>query len=134
MFIVATAQAGEIFQAPLIPIQMIALGLIVLAAHLGGKLCARLRLSEVTGQLLGGAMVGPYALQMLHIIPEGGIYADAINSFHYFIFVFLGLVAFGIGEELHFNRVKRVGKSAFMIDQLVLQEPQGFFHSSLVPV
>lgn len=115
IMLIATAQMESVFNAPDIPMQMIALGLIVLAAHLGGKLCARLRLSEVTGQLLGGAMVGPYALQMLHLIPEGGAYADAINSFHYFIFVFLGLVAFGIGEELHFNRVKRVGRSAFVI-------------------
>lgn len=38
--------------------QMIALGMLILAAHLGGKLFTRLRMSKVTGQLLGGAMVG----------------------------------------------------------------------------
>jgi len=103
------------FQAPDVPIQMIALGLIILAAHLGGKLCARLGLSEVTGQLLGGALVGPYSFHLFRILPEGGPYDDAIHAFHFFVFVFLGLVAFGIGEELHINRVKRVGRSAFVI-------------------
>ncbi len=111
----AGAHVEAAFQAPDVPIQMIALGLIILAAHLGGKLCARLGLSEVTGQLLGGALVGPYSFHLFHILPEGGPYDDAIHAFHFFVFVFLGLVAFGIGEELHINRVKRVGRSAFVI-------------------
>lgn len=109
-------QADSLFQAPEIPMQMIALGLIILAAHLGGKLCARLHLSEVTGQLLGGAMVGPYSLHLLHLLPANDLrYDSAVNAFHFFVFVFLGLVAFGIGEELHINRVKKVGKSALVI-------------------
>lgn len=109
-------QTESIFQAPEIPMQMIALGLIILAAHLGGKLCARLRLSEVTGQLLGGALVGPYALHLMRILPTDHVgYDSALHAFHFFVFVFLGLVAFGIGEELHFTRVKKVGRSAFVI-------------------
>ncbi|MCK5145352.1 cation:proton antiporter [bacterium] len=102
---------------PEAPVQMIALGLIILAAHLGGKLCERLRLSEVTGQLVGGALVGPYALQLMGILtPESGtLYANAIEALHFFIFVFLSVVAFGIGEELHQSRLKKVGKSAVII-------------------
>jgi len=116
MLITLGMQTESIFQAPEIPMQMIALGLVILAAHLGGKLCARLRLSEVTGQLLGGALVGPYSLHLLHLLPEGNLaYDNAINAFHFFVFVFLGLVAFGIGEELHITRVKKVGKAAFII-------------------
>jgi len=116
MLITLGMQTESIFQAPEIPMQMIALGLVILAAHLGGKLCARLRLSEVTGQLLGGALVDPYSLHLLHLLPEGNLaYDNAINAFHFFVFVFLGLVAFGIGEELHITRVKKVGKAAFVI-------------------
>ncbi len=48
--------------------QMLALGVVLLAAHLGGKLSRRFNLSEVTGQLLGGAAVSPFALQLLGII------------------------------------------------------------------
>ncbi len=96
---------------------MMALGLIILAAHLGGKLFHRLRLSDVTGQLIGGAMVGPFSLRLLGILPEASshLYETAVHAFHFFIFVFLGMVAFGIGEELHSDRLKKVGKSALTI-------------------
>ncbi|HDL64515.1 MAG TPA: hypothetical protein ENH12_03910 [Proteobacteria bacterium] len=100
-----------------VAVQMIALGLIILAAHLGGKLFTRMRLSQVTGQLIGGALVGPYALHLVGIIPgpAGGAYDNALHAFHFFIFVFLSVVAFGIGEELHLSRIKRVGRSALII-------------------
>jgi Kef-type K+ transport system membrane component KefB/mannitol/fructose-specific phosphotransferase system IIA component (Ntr-type) len=99
--------------------QMIAMGMIVLASYLGGKICDRFRLSEVTGQLLGGACISPYALHLFGILPEGiGYYDNALHSFHFFIFVFLTLVAFGIGEELHFSRLKKVGKTVLVISLL----------------
>ncbi|HOO77243.1 MAG TPA: cation:proton antiporter [bacterium] len=98
-------------------VQMMALGLLVLAAHLGGKLFNRLRLSEVTGQLIGGALVGPYALHLAGVLPgaSGGLYDDALHAFHFFIFVFLSVVAFGIGEELHVTRIRKVGRAALVI-------------------
>jgi Kef-type K+ transport system membrane component KefB len=95
--------------------QMIGFGLIILAAHLGGKLCQRINLSEVTGQLLGGALVSPFALKIMGFI-SGDIeklYWQGAQSFHFF--VFLSMVAFGIGEKLHISRLKKVGKSAVII-------------------
>lgn len=105
------------YNAPEDAVQMIALGMVILAAHLGGKLCIKFNLSEVTGQLLGGALVGPYTLHLMHVLPGagGGLYDDAIHAAHFFIFVFLGMVAFGIGEELHIRRLRKVGKSAVII-------------------
>ena len=113
----AEAGAHGGFLAPEVPVQMIALGLLIMAAHLGGKLFYRLRLSEVTGQLIGGALVGPYCLGLLGFLGEGpnSPYADAVHSFHFFVFVFLGIVAFGIGEELHLSRLRRVGRAAVTI-------------------
>lgn len=100
-----------------VPIQMIAVGLLLLAAHLGGKLTDKLGLSDVTGQLLGGIMVGPYALGLLGIFkgPFEEGYNWAFQSFHFFTIVFLCVVAFGIGEELLFERIKRVGRAAVVI-------------------
>jgi len=95
--------------------QMTALGLLILAAHLGGRICRRLRLSEVTGQLIGGALVGPYLLELEGVLGPNSAYAQALEAFHFFVFVFLGLVAFGIGEELHFSRLRKVGRSALII-------------------
>ena len=99
-----------------IPAQMMAMGLVVLAAHIGGRFCRRLRLSEVTGQILGGALVGPYALHLAGVLAPGDLHYDnALNTFHFFVFVFLSLVAFGIGEELHIARLRKVGGTAFGI-------------------
>ena len=94
---------------------MMALGVVVLAAHLGGKLCRRLKLSEVVGQLLGGALVGPYALHLAGVLPAGGAYDQAIGSFHYFLYVYQGQVAIGIGAELPLTRIRKVGRNAFVI-------------------
>jgi mannitol/fructose-specific phosphotransferase system IIA component (Ntr-type)/Kef-type K+ transport system membrane component KefB len=95
---------------------MIALGLVILGAHLCGRVCRFLRISEVTGQLLGGALVGPFALHGLGILPESSLlYDQVIDAFNFFIFAFLSLVAFGIGEELHLSRLKRVGRKALIV-------------------
>jgi PTS system nitrogen regulatory IIA component len=113
--VAATEGAGHVI-AQAEAVQMAALGAIVLAAHVGGKICHRLRLSEVTGQILGGALVGPYVLHAVGILGEGQtLYDEAIGAFHFFIFVFLSMVAFGIGEELHLSRLRRVGKSALAV-------------------
>jgi len=99
----------------LVPIQMVTLGLLILAAHLGGKLFDRFGLSVATGQLLGGVLVGPWALQTIGLLPESVPYAEAVASFGFFIFIFVSLVAFSIGEELHLDRLRHVGRSALMI-------------------
>ncbi len=102
-------------QENLVPIQMITLGLLILAAHLGGKLFERLGFSVVTGQLLGGVLVGPWALNILGIMPEGAGYEQAVESFSFFTFIFVSLVAFSIGEELHLDRLRHVGRSTLVI-------------------
>jgi mannitol/fructose-specific phosphotransferase system IIA component (Ntr-type)/Kef-type K+ transport system membrane component KefB len=102
-------------QENLVPIQMMTLGLLILAAHLGGKLFERLGFSVVTGQLLGGVIVGPWALKALGILPEGAGYEQAVESFSFFTFIFVSLVAFSIGEELHLDRLRHVGRSTLAI-------------------
>jgi Kef-type K+ transport system membrane component KefB len=99
----------------LVPIQMATLGLLILAAHLGGKLFDRLGFSVVTGQLLGGVLVGPWALQSMGFMPAGAAYEQAVESFSFFTFIFVSLVAFSIGEELHLDRLRHVGRSTLVI-------------------
>lgn len=113
----AAPASGADSYAPLrIPVQMVAFGLIILAAHLGGRLCRRFRFSEVTGQIIGGALVGPYALHVTGLLSSTDLgYDQAIAAFHFFVFVFLCLIAFGIGEELHLDRLRRVGRPATVI-------------------
>jgi len=99
----------------LVPIQMMTLGLLILGAHLGGRLFERLGFSVVTGQLLGGVIVGPWALRTLGILPEGLGYEQAVESFGFYTFIFVSLVAFSIGEELHLDRLRHVGRSTLAI-------------------
>jgi Kef-type K+ transport system membrane component KefB len=72
------------------------------------------------GQLLGGVFVGPYFLEMTGFLDKLHIhgYHAAFESFHYIIFAFLGVIAFALGEELHFDRLKKVGKNAAIISMI----------------
>jgi mannitol/fructose-specific phosphotransferase system IIA component (Ntr-type) len=84
-----------------------------------GKLTRHLKIGETTGQMVGGLLVGPYFLSLAGILPAGNefstCYKEAFGTFHFFTFAFLGLVAFGIGEELHVDRLKAVGMKAVAI-------------------
>ena len=116
-------------------LQILAIGLIVLAGYLGGVLAKKLKIGEVIGQMLGGVLVGPHLLKavlacfgqeqelpamldgLYHFIHTDGFhsYEAIIESFHFFVFMFLGLIAFSLGEELHLDRLKEVGFSAVTI-------------------
>ncbi|MBT7067868.1 MAG: PTS transporter subunit EIIA [Verrucomicrobia bacterium] len=100
----------------LIPMQILAFGALMLAAHLGSKLFNRFNLPEPAGQLLGGMLAGPWFLHATGILPASHlVYDGAIDGFTFFVFVFIAVVAFSIGEELHIDRLKHVGKSALVI-------------------
>lgn len=102
-----------------IEIQILCIGLLVLASYFLGKLTRHLKVGETTGQIIGGLLVGPYFLSLTGILPEASpfssAYREAFGTFHFFTFVFLGIVAFGIGEELHVDRLKAVGFKAVLI-------------------
>jgi Kef-type K+ transport system membrane component KefB len=105
--------------------QILELGILVLAAYIGGKLALRLRIGEVIRQILGGMLVGPHFLEIVRRLLEGhsrlrGIalmrpashffeisfaeYTNILENTHFFLFLFLGLIAFSIGEELDRRR------------------------------
>ena len=110
-FAIAAATARDI-----VPMQMVAFGALMLGAHLMGKLFNRLSLPEPAGQLLGGMLVGPWFLRTVGAIGDtSSIYGGAIGGFTFFVFVFIAVVAFSIGEELHIDRLKHVGRSALVI-------------------
>lgn len=100
----------------LVPVQMLALGVLVLAAHLGGRLFDKLKLPVPAGQLLGGVIAGPWVLHVIGVLPDFPVaYDSAVGSFNFFIFSFISLVAFSIGEELHLSRLRTVGKPVVVI-------------------
>jgi len=116
--------------------QIFEIGLLILAAYIGGLVARKLKIGEVIGQICGGILVGPHFLELVHRFLENheGLkqifffkpiyhfydtafpeYAKILESYHFFVFLFLGLIAFSIGEELHWDRIKEVGGRAAII-------------------
>ncbi len=100
-------------QFELLYMQMLCFGLLILAAYFGGRLTRRLHVGEIVGQVLGGLVIGPIFLFFLgYEIP---MYREALYSLHFLAFLFLSIIAFGIGDELSLDKIKRVGKDAVVI-------------------
>ena len=116
--------------------QIFEIGLLILAAYIGGMIARKLKIGEVIGQIFGGILVGPHFLEIVHkfLVNHEGLkqifffkpiyhfydttfpeYANILESYHFFVFLFLGLIAFSIGEELHLDRIKEVGAKAAII-------------------
>jgi len=93
--------------------QILFLGMLVLAAHFGGRITRHLKIGEVVGQVLGGIIVGPFLLFLIE--SKYPAYREALLTLHFFTFVFLSIIAFGIGEELSRDNLKRVGSQATII-------------------
>ena len=129
-----------------IKMQIFEMGLLILAAYAGGRLAHKLKIGEVVGQIIGGVLVGPHFLELLykiilHFDPARNSiiftpiyhfydsrfseYSEVLESYHFFVFLFLGIIAFSIGEELHRDRLKQVGLGPVLI--CILQAVLTFF-------
>jgi Kef-type K+ transport system membrane component KefB/mannitol/fructose-specific phosphotransferase system IIA component (Ntr-type) len=93
--------------------QILSLCLLLLFAFFGGKISARFNMGEVVGQVLGGMVAGPVLLLGIHsILPR---YGDALESLHFFTFLFLSVIVFSIGDELSLKNIRKSGKEALII-------------------
>lgn len=117
--------------------QILEVGLLILGAYMGGLVARKLKIGEIVGQILGGMFVGPHFWEWVHRIffTEGYIqlhprlhfindffangtfqrYSQIFESYHFITFLFLGVIAFSLGEELHHERLRRVGIKATVI-------------------
>lgn len=116
--------------------QILCLGLVILAAYLGGLIARKLKIGEVIGQIFGGLLVGPHFLLLmkelfghienfdkvlflhpLYIFFNESLveYSEIFENYHFFVFLFLGIIAFSLGEELHRDRIRQVGIKAIYI-------------------
>lgn len=94
-------------------IQVLSFGILILVAYFMGKVTDYLHIGELVGQLLGGILVNPYLIRLIHI--EHQEYTLAFRKFYFFTFIFLSLVAFSLGEELHLTKLKQVGLPGIII-------------------
>jgi Kef-type K+ transport system membrane component KefB/mannitol/fructose-specific phosphotransferase system IIA component (Ntr-type) len=117
--------------------QILEMGLLILGAYLGGLVAQKLKIGEIVGQILGGMFVGPHFWEWVHnrlltntflgnhpslnfisnFYSQGGFqrYSQIFESYHFITFLFLGVIAFSLGEELHHERLRRVGIKATII-------------------
>lgn len=87
--------------------QSLALGVLLIAGYLGGRLARRLRLPAVAGYVLAGVALGPSAL---------GVIPDSVNSGLLPLKDFgVGMVAMVIGSELVWKKMRHLGRSIFII-------------------
>lgn len=121
-----------------IKIQILVLGLLILAASAGGFLAKKLKINEIVGYLIGGMLVGPhlprFLFQLFNVNPHLpdlsstritrylSIYQESFQNYTFFIFIFLGVISFSLGEELHHKRVKNAGSKIILLSLF-----QGFF-------
>jgi Kef-type K+ transport system membrane component KefB/mannitol/fructose-specific phosphotransferase system IIA component (Ntr-type) len=93
--------------------QIISVGLLILFAFFGGKLARKFQVGEVVGQILGGLLAGPVLLSFINpMLPS---YGEALSSLHFFTFIFLSIIVFGIGDEFQMKKLRRLGSSAIVV-------------------
>jgi len=86
---------------------LIILGSAILISFLGGKGVSRLRLPMVVGYILAGVVLGKSFLKI--VTPSEVAQVSLLND------IALGIIAFLIGSELSFSRLKTLGKSIVII-------------------
>ena len=86
------------------------------------KLVGYIHLPAVTGYLIGGVLVGPFALGAIGIngvgiITQSSPSGSVISASGLAVFteIALGFIAFGIGEEFKISSLKKMGKAATFI-------------------
>ncbi len=92
---------------------VLCLGILIISAYLMGKFGRLLHIGEVTGHVIGGLVAGP--LVLFFIGDSFPPYKEALNSLHFFTFIFLSIIVFGIGDEIFFKKVKKSGSDTLLI-------------------
>lgn len=83
------------------------IAVIIFAGLVMARIVSKLKLPNVTGYLLAGILIGP---SILNLVPK-----DAASSMTIISEMALGFIAYGIGSEINFKRMKKVGKSLITI-------------------
>ncbi len=95
------------------------LALIILSGMTFGRLVEKIKVPAVTGYIISGVIIGPHAFGLVTIHAIEGM--DIISQ------VAIGFVAFTIGTELWFPKIKKSG-----IQVAVITVMQAFFATGLV--
>ena len=89
---------------------LLSLGAAIAIGLLFNRVVKKLGLPNVTGYLVAGVIIGPSCLQ---IIPD-----TWVHSLTLLVNVALGFIAFSIGGEFRFSKIKTIGKSVLIITMM----------------
>lgn len=81
-------------------------GLIVLAGLIVGRLAELIKIPDVTGYLIAGLLLGP----IFHVIS-----IESLHSLQFIPQIALGFIAFQVGNELWFGKLKKTGAKIAVI-------------------
>ena len=86
-----------------------------MAGLLMSRLAKVLKLPAVTGYLVAGLLIGPYALGRLGVNGLGFVSMAQAESLDIISDVALGFIAFSIGNEFRLSQLRQIGKQAAVI-------------------
>ncbi|MEE9583637.1 MAG: cation:proton antiporter, partial [Dehalococcoidales bacterium] len=86
---------------------VLVLGIMIIAGFFGGMLAHRLKFPRITGYIIAGVLLSP---SLLNIIS-----GTAIDDLDVFTSIALGIIAYSIGGSLHWESIKKLEKSIFLI-------------------
>lgn len=86
---------------------LLSLGIILLAGFLLTRITKRLKLPNVTGYILAGILIGPYALDL---VPAG-----TIAGMDFVTDLALAMIAFGVGRYLKFSCMRESGMGVIVL-------------------
>ncbi|MBR5137004.1 MAG: cation:proton antiporter [Clostridia bacterium] len=96
-------------------VDILNIGVALLAGLILSRLMKKLRLPAVTGYLIAGILIGPFGLGALNISGLGFNDFEAVDSLKLAQNIALGFIAFSIGNEFRLSSLKRTGKQATVI-------------------
>lgn len=82
------------------------LGIIILTGLLFGRIAEMLKIPAITGYIIAGLILGPIT---------GFVSLDELKSFSVISDIALGFIAFQVGNELWFGKLKKSGKKIIII-------------------
>lgn len=94
---------------------LISLSVALAAGLLMSRVVKPLKLPAVTGYLIAGILIGPYALGLLGVEGLGFTSTDEVRALSVISDVALGFIAFAIGNEFRLQQLKENGKAATVV-------------------
>lgn len=94
---------------------LLSIAIALVAGLLMSRLAKIVKLPAVTGYLVAGILIGPYALGRLGIPGVGFVTTGAVKDLDILCEVALGFIAFSIGNEFRLPQLRKIGRQVVVV-------------------